>query len=257
MADAARRSCIGNPYGFKPKTRNFGVDHRAWMVDTAHEGNTPGDERGFLEDVVRGLGGVRMVKHACIRGDTGEFNRALYAIQRDGAGEVSGSTRLAVCDMDEARKAERRIEAEMQRDSVCRITLEKMADMLEDANMGAQFPRNFFAMGQAFARLIRDEKLDDWFSTGPYSGLGRLALTVAEMDIDRALKEREALPELIKMARMIPLEQGVDEEKIEAQVFRDGLRLFRRHQGLDKEIRSQQAGHRDGRPGNGIRDRRS
>ena len=146
-------------------------------------------------------------------------------------------TRLAVCDMDEARKAERRIETEMQRDSVCRITLEKMADMLEDANMGAQFPRNFFAMGQAFARLIRDERLDDWFSTGPYSGLGRLALTVAEMNIDRALKEREAFPELIEMARMIPLEQGVDEEKIEAQVFRDGLRLFRRHQGLDKESR--------------------
>jgi hypothetical protein len=144
-------------------------------------------------------------------------------------------TRLAVCDMDAARKAERRIEAEMQRDAVCRITLEKMADMVEDANMGAQLPRNFLVMGQAYARLIRDEKLDDWFSTGPYSGLGRLALTVADLDIDTALKEREALPELVRMARMIPLDQGVDEEKIESQIFRDGLKMFRRHQGLEKE----------------------
>lgn len=144
-------------------------------------------------------------------------------------------TRLAVCDMDEARKSERRIEVEMQRDSVCRITLEKMADALEEANMGAELPRNFFVLGQMFARLIRGEKLDDWFSTGPYSGLGRLALTVAEMDIDNALKEREAFPELIRMARMIPLEQGVDEEKIESQVFRDGLNIFRRHQGLDQQ----------------------
>lgn len=144
-------------------------------------------------------------------------------------------TRLAVCDMDAARKAERRIEVEMQRDAVCRITLEKMADMVEEANMGAQLPRNFLVMGQAFARLIRDEKLDGWFSTGPYSGLGRLALTVAELDIDKALNEREALPELVKMARMIPLDQGVDEEKIESQIFRDGLKLFRRHQGLAKE----------------------
>jgi hypothetical protein len=144
-------------------------------------------------------------------------------------------TRLAVCDMDAARKAERRIEAEMQRDAVCRITLEKMADMVEEANMGAQLPRNYLVMGQAFARLIRDEKLGDWFSTGPYSGLGRLALTIADLDIDKALKEREALPELVKMARMIPLDQGVDEEKIESQIFCDGLKIFRRHQGLAKE----------------------
>lgn len=143
-------------------------------------------------------------------------------------------TRLAVCDMDAARKAERRIEVEMQRDSICRITLEKMADMLEEPWDRDSIERVCLDLGQRFARLIRDEKLDDWFSTGPYSGLGRLALTVAEMDIDRALKEREAFPELIKMARMIPLEQGVDEEKIESQIFRDGLALFRRHQGLEK-----------------------
>lgn len=143
-------------------------------------------------------------------------------------------TRLAVCDMDAARKAERRIGVEMQRDSVCRITLEKMADALEEANMDARLRHNYVVLGQMFARVIRDEKLDAWFSTGPYSGLGRLALTVAEIDIDRALQEREAFPELIHMARMIPLEQGVDEEKIESQIFRDGLQLFRRHQGLEK-----------------------
>jgi hypothetical protein len=98
-------------------------------------------------------------------------------------------------------------------------------------------PRNYIVMGQAFARLIRDEGLDGWFSTGPYSGLGLLALTIAELDIDKAMKEYEALPELVKMARMIPLDQGVDEEKIESQIFRDGLKLFRRHQGLDNEGR--------------------
>lgn len=143
-------------------------------------------------------------------------------------------TRLAVCDMDAARKAERRIETEMQKDALCRITLEKMADMVEEPCSGDDMARNFLVMGQAFARLIRDEKLDGWFSTGPYSGLGRLALSVADLDIDSALKEREAFPELIKMARMIPLDQGVDEEKIESQIFRDGLQLFRRHQGLEK-----------------------
>ncbi len=144
--------------------------------------------------------------------------------------------RLAVCDMDAARQTERRIEMEMRRDTVCRITLERMADMMWDANVAGNpvYERNYLEMGQAFAKVIRDEGLNEWFSTGPYSGLGRLAHTIAEMDIDRALQEREALPELCKMARMIPLDQGVDEEKIESQVFRDGVRLFRRHQGLEK-----------------------
>lgn len=143
-------------------------------------------------------------------------------------------TRLAVCDMDAARKVERQIESERKKDTLCRITLEKMADVLEEPSEGGAIARNWIVMGQMFARLIRDEKLDGWFSTGPYSGLGRLALTVAEVDLDGAVKEREAFPELIKMARMIPLDQGVDEEKIESQIFRDGLRLFRRHQGLEK-----------------------
>lgn len=144
-------------------------------------------------------------------------------------------TRLAVCDMDAARKAERRIEIEMQKDTICRITLEKMADMVDYDSMCSELPRNYLVLGQMFARLIRDEKLEAWFSTGPYSGLGRLALTIADLDIDKALKEREALPELVKMARMIPLEQGVDEEKDESHIFRGGLKLFRRHQGLEKE----------------------
>lgn len=143
-------------------------------------------------------------------------------------------TRLAVCDMDAARKAERRIETEMQKDTLCRITLEKMADMVEEPCSGDDMARNFLVMGQAFARLVRDEKLDNWFSTGPYSGLGRIALTLAELDIDQAVKEREAFPELVKMARMIPLDQGVEEGRIESQIFRDGLLLFRRHQGLEK-----------------------
>lgn len=143
-------------------------------------------------------------------------------------------TRIAVCDMDAARKAKRRIEVEMQRDTLCRMTLEKMADMVEEPCTGDDMACNYIVMAQAYARVIKKEKLDDWFSTGPYSGLGRLALTVAKLDIDKAVRERAALPALVEMARMIPLTQGVDEEKIESQVFRDGLQLFRRHQGLEK-----------------------
>lgn len=143
-------------------------------------------------------------------------------------------TRLAVCDMDAARKAERHIGVEMQKDALCRITLEKMADMLEEPCDSQAMARSFLEMGQRFARVVRDEKLADWFSTGPYSGLGRLALTVAEVDLDKAVNEREAFPALIQQARMIPLEQGVDAEEIESQIFRDGLKLFRRHQGLEK-----------------------
>jgi len=41
--------------------------------------------------------------------------------------------------------------------------------------------------------------------------------------------------EIIGITRRIPPGQGVDEKKIESQVFRDGLKIFRRHQGLDKE----------------------
>ncbi len=143
-------------------------------------------------------------------------------------------TRLAACDMDRARVAERNIGHDMQRESICRITLEKMADMTEEPAVDDRGARPYLEMAQAFARLIQEERLADFFSTGPYSGLGRLALTVAELDIDKALKGRAALPELVRMARMIPLDQGVDEEKIESQIFRDGLRLFRRHQGLEK-----------------------
>jgi hypothetical protein len=142
-------------------------------------------------------------------------------------------TRLAVCDMDEARKAER-IAVEMQRDAVCRITLEKMADMVEEPCGDEMIARNHLVMAQMFARCVCDEKLDTLYTTGPYGGLGRLSATVAELDIDRAVREREALPALIQMARLIPVTQGVDEEKIESQIFRDGLKLFRKHQGLDQ-----------------------
>lgn len=143
-------------------------------------------------------------------------------------------TRIAVCDMDAARKAMRRIEIEKHRDTICRITLEKMADMVEEPCSGDDMALLYLDMAQRYARLIKNEKLDAWFATGPYSGLGRLALTVADLDIDKAVRERAALPALVEMARMIPLTQGVDEEKIESQVFRDGLQLFRRHQGLEK-----------------------
>lgn len=157
------------------------------------------------------------------------------AERRDMLDDLSRTyTRLAVCDMDAASKAERHIGVEMQKDTLCRITLEKMADMLEEPCDGQAMARSFLEMGQRFARVVRDEKLADWFSTGPYSGLGRLALTVAEVDLEKALKEREAFSALIQSARMIPLEQSVDAEEIEAQIFRDGLKLFRRHQGLEK-----------------------
>ncbi|WP_414463389.1 hypothetical protein [Hyphomicrobium sp. DY-1] len=144
--------------------------------------------------------------------------------------------RLAVCDMLAARDVERRMDDEENRSKYVSFTLEKMADMLEEANMSpaAGMDRHYLVIAKAFAMRLGEEKVDGWFTDGPWGGLGRLSGTVAAMDIDTALRERHAFPELIKMARMIPPGQGVDEEKIESQIFRDGLRLFRRHQGLEK-----------------------
>lgn len=145
-------------------------------------------------------------------------------------------TRLAACDMDRVRIAEKDIGMEMQRDSLCRLTLEKMADMLEETCLTADpaLQRDYMVIAHAFGRTISEEGLSGWFNNGPMGALNRLAGTVADLDIDQALGERHAFPEIIKMARMIPVDQGVDEEKIESQIFRDGLRLFRRHQGLEK-----------------------
>lgn len=144
-------------------------------------------------------------------------------------------TRLAVCDIDKARTCEDNIETERNRDTLCRITLEKMSDMMDEADHpDKEYARNFVVMGKAFARLIGKEGLADFFSTGPYSGLGRFALTIPQCDVDKMLKERDAMSAICKMARMIPVTQSVDAEEIEAQVFRDGLTLFRRHQGLEK-----------------------
>ncbi|MBS0232546.1 MAG: hypothetical protein JSR99_03560 [Proteobacteria bacterium] len=147
-------------------------------------------------------------------------------------------TRLAICDMDAARRVERRLELERRNDTVCRITLEKMADMAYEAAVPDRaLARNFLLMMKAFARVLRDEGLCEWFPAGPYAGLGRFAHTAADLDLDTATKEREAFTAVCDMARRIPLHEGVDAEKIEAQVFRDGLALLRRHQGMDKGSR--------------------
>lgn len=144
--------------------------------------------------------------------------------------------RLAVCDMVMARDVERRMDDEEKQAKYVSFTLEKMADMLEEANVSPEhgMDRDYLVLAKAFALLLREEELDGFFTSGPWGGLGRLAGTVADVDIDTALKERHAFPQIIKMARMIPADQGVDEEKIESQIFRDGLKLFRRHQGLEK-----------------------
>lgn len=145
-------------------------------------------------------------------------------------------SRLAVCDLDAARQVVGRIRMETQRDNLCRLTLEKMADMLEEMCWAADedMQRHYMVLAQAFGRTIGQEGLTGWFDKGPMGALNRLAGTVAEVDVDKAIAEREAFPELIKMARMIPVHQAVEEEEIESQIFRDGLRLFRRHQGLEK-----------------------
>jgi hypothetical protein len=145
--------------------------------------------------------------------------------------------RLAACDMDAARQLERRKDDEARRGRAVSFTLEKMADMLEEANWnsGSGMDYHYLVLAKSFAMVLCQDKLDGWFSSGPWGGLGRLAKTVSEIDIDRALKEREAFPELIRMARMIPPDQDVDAEKIASQIFRDGLAIFRRHQGLVEE----------------------
>jgi len=117
-------------------------------------------------------------------------------------------TRLAVCDMDAARKVERRLDLEKQRDSLCRITLEKMADCAYEAAIpDRDLARNYLVMMQMFARVIRDEKLTDWYTTGPYSGLGCFALTVSEIDVDKAMKEREAFNAICDMATVISISE--------------------------------------------------
>lgn len=164
-------------------------------------------------------------------------------------------TRLAVCDMDAARRTERMLENEKNKDIFCRITLEHMADAL-DGSLAPDypFPDDIGPPAEDFARMkdqarlqltiakelanhIGNNKLNDWFKTGPYAGLGRLAETVAAMDIDKAVKEVEAFPAMCGMARCIPLDVSPDAEVIEAQVFRDGLKILRRHFGMDKESR--------------------
>ena len=95
-------------------------------------------------------------------------------------------SRLAVCDLDAARQAEGRIRMETQRDNLCRLTLEKMADMLEEMCWTAEkdMQRHYMVLAHAFGRTIGQEGLTGWFDKGPIGALNRLAGTGAEVDVD-------------------------------------------------------------------------
>jgi hypothetical protein len=162
--------------------------------------------------------------------------------------------RLAVCDMVAAREAEQALADEKKRDTFCRITLEHMADAFDNAVTAYPLPddaplsdaarqriksivRVQLDAGKRLANTVVQHNLENCYTTGPYAGLGRLAQTAGRMELKIALKVPEAFSAMCGMARAIPVDTSPDAQVIQAQMFRDGLKLLRRDLGMDNEDR--------------------
>lgn len=129
--------------------------------------------------------------------------------------------RLAVCDMASARSAELEIQKTEQRDSLCRIALEKMADMFDDVGDAETVfqAKGLMTAAKAFARLVLNENLNAWFEQGPYAGLGMVTKLVAPADQQTLLENSGALKDLCWNARAIPRGKTPADDDLQCQIF--------------------------------------
>ncbi|WP_143149147.1 hypothetical protein [Hyphomicrobium sp. CS1BSMeth3] len=121
------------------------------------------------------------------------------------------------------------------KDSVCRLTLEKMADAFEEGTAAWQeegvggrrvLAGAMLEVAVSHAALAQRDGRLERFVRGPFAGLGALAALVAAAEDLLEMEDLPRLGELVALARRVPATEVLESECLACDDFRDALLKF-------------------------------